>query len=174
MAVAPVQVQGGERAADGFFAVQAIAPQPPLPFAEALGFHATRGSEPAGHRAGIEREVATRRQRPGHAKRRRVHGRLGRVVAGLREDEGHAGFIEQHAVGLVDERHAQAAQERRGAGRRAADAHGAQAQVGALVAAGDTVAQVIEGQLLGGAIGDVAGVGASARGDVCGLGHRAD
>ena len=79
------------------------------------------------------------------------------VGARLGDDERRARFVDQHAVGLVDDRQVQPAQQRRGLALGAVEL--AQPQViGERVAGGDAVLQVVEYELLVGDVDDVAGV----------------
>ena len=85
----------------------------------------------------------------------------------LRQNQRHACLIDQDAVGLVDDRHAQAAQQTRcGCGYRERSSvllrHAASGRT-------DAVTQIVEHQRLGGAIGDVAGVSGAPRGQCHGL-----
>ena len=115
--------------------------------------------------------VALALQRGGDLEGAAVAGGIDRRP-GLRQDQRHAGFVEQDGVGLVEDGHRQAGQQRQvrscavaglDAGLRAGlQCAGAQHARVMFAAAAQVVFQVVEHQFLGGHEGDVAAVGAHA------------
>ena len=77
-----------------------------------------------------------------------------------RDDQRRARFVDQHAVGLVHDGEMQAAQPQL-PGARGVAVHRLQLQgeIAVGLAEQDAVAQIVEGELLVGAIGDVARIG---------------
>jgi hypothetical protein len=102
----------------------------------------------------------------------------GGVVLGLGlagDDERGAGLVDQHAVGFIDQREVEATQAQLahpgfGRGERVE----AQAQVAGFLAEHHAIAQVVEGEFLVGAVGDVAVIGALALGQLHALDDGAD
>ena len=107
--------------------------------------------------------VAPALQRGGDLEGARVAARIDRWP-GLRQDQRHAGFVEQDRVGLVEDGHRQARQQRqvRSCAVAGLQCAGAQHARVVLAAAAQVVFQVVEHQFLGGHEGDVAAVGAHA------------
>ena len=109
--------------------------------------------------AAFDREVLTLLQRPHHCERRLVHLLLRRLVGPSGDDERRTRLVDQHAVGLVDDGEEEAAEDQ--PARPAlgpGDALDRELDAVHLRAERDPVAQVVEGELLVRAIGDVAAV----------------
>ena len=123
---------------------------------------------------GIETKIASRDQMQRDAQRFLHVGLLLRVDARLRQDERRARLVDQNAVGLVHQCHPQPAQQQAGRlGLAAFEMAHAVVQLAGQVPPHQPVAQVVEGQLLGGAVGDVAAVRSAALGLVQRARHRA-
>ena len=162
IAVAVEEVQRAQREAHRLLAVARQRPQA-VCVVRARGERlASRAGQLGASALRIEREIAALLQTSG--KLERALEMLGAALRrpGARQDERHARFVQQHAVGFVDDRHAQAAQHG-GPGREPAE----ELVQGSGVAAADhRIAQIVEYQLFRRAVGDIAGVGRAARGRV--------
>ena len=105
----------------------------------------------------VEREVLAALHPSGDLERLAQHGQQRAIGLVLRDDEGRACLIDQHAIRLVHDGNLQPAQQQ--AGPRAAEG-GRQraARPAPAVRGGDAVLQVIEDELLVGDVGDVGAV----------------
>ena len=111
---------------------------------------------------GLQRVVQPRHQPARQRQRLPEKGAAGRMRRRARQDQRYLGLVEQDAVGLVEQGPAQAAHQQRGRGascQRSSGLFGVAAALQALL-----VAQEVEGQVLGGGVDDVAGVGSVAVG----------
>ena len=108
----------------------------------------------------VHAEIHSRVQGPRQAERRLDGGRVGRGST-AREDERRAGIVDQHAVGLVDDGEAKAAEHRGLAAGLGAP--GEPARELRRVGQGQAIPQVVEGHLLVGHVGHVAGIRVAAR-----------
>ena len=155
--VALEHVQRGERLAH-----ELLAPARPLPDpAQVLGDALQRLLAGVGDLDALLADaVVGLAQRAGDLERVAVHLLARAALRAGRQDERRARLVHQHAVGLVDDRELQPAQQqarrrRRIAGERAQ----AQRDRVRLAAEHQAVAQVVEGDLLVAAVGHVAGIG---------------
>ena len=120
----------------------------------------------------IDREVPLRRKPAGELPGLPEEGPRSAALHLPRQDQGHHRLVDQEAVGLVDHRHAQAAEQRPGG--LAVPQRGRPArQVAAREARPSTVAQIVEDQLAGGDVADRLGVGRPAGCLVVGPDHEA-
>ncbi len=163
-------MQGGEGGADRLLAMQAVAPGGGEAPHQRLHPFAPLRRELCRTRRCVEPELGFDMQRTRDPERLvEVLGLL--CVAGrLRQDERHACLVDQNAVRFVDDRHAQSAQQR----CSGFPCKLVQTVLKRIPAAAKPVSQIVEDQFLGGAVGDVAGIGGATFRRLLSLSRRTD
>ena len=167
MPVAFVEMQGRQALPHQLLPLQGVGPPPGLGPVEAFGLGLAAFVQLHLTLAPGDREVIARRKAHGRVEGQTVHVLFRRAVRVGGTDERCPGLVDEHAVRLVHDGEAQAAHEQAiGPGILAVEAFELQPHGAGPVPHDDTVLEVVEGRLLVGAVGHVAGVGGPARGMV--------
>ena len=158
MGIAPIQVQRRQRGGQRLFAMHAVAPHRRQAGGPGFQRRASAVAQARLQAGALELVVLRRAHAPRQFQGMAVIGVAPAIGQRARQDQRHLGIVDQTAVGFVDQCHAQAAQQRSVVGAFLAQTGGALQERAARVAARQAVAQVVERQLAGSAVGDVAGV----------------